>query len=56
MTRSQILELVGRCVAEFPDDLKHQRESYVVTIASRDTAATAANKQEAIDILRRLLR
>lgn len=54
MSRSQILELVGRCVAEFPDDLKRQRESYCVTVAARGMDATAANKEEAVAILRRL--
>ena len=54
---ARMLEFVGGCVAQYAEDLKHQRESYVVTRwACTWPEITRENKEEAIEILKGLRR
>ena len=52
----EALRLIGRCIRDFPKELKRQQESYAVTLAARGTGATIADKQEAVAILKGLRR
>ena len=52
-----VCELIGRAIVMCPDDIRHQREGYAVTLAAREVvSATKEDKQEALEALMRLRR
>ena len=52
-----VCELIGRAVVLCPDDIRHNREGYAVTVAAREVVnATKEDQAEALEALRRLRR
>jgi hypothetical protein len=50
----RVYQIMTAAIVDYADDLRHQRESYAVTMAGRGIQATTAEKQEATQALRQM--